>query len=93
MSNSHDTSTFLLVDVKQAGSDLIEAAGIATGNIYVARSLPPYVVDDMEKYATRVLASVERYRRARLQQRDRLTREQYDELATPAQSERETNRG
>ena len=47
----------------------------------------------MEKYATRVLASVERYRRARLQQRDRLTREQYDELATPAQSERETNRG
>lgn len=81
--DKHEPSTLFLVDIKTHGSDLVELTGICTGYIYSERSMPTYLVDDIEKAARKALASVESYRRATAQMCERLSRDEYEALQQP----------
>ena len=60
----YEPANYLLVDVVQAGSDLIENAGYAKHRHFVGEPINHHVLADMEKSAQKVLDSLKAYRSA-----------------------------
>lgn len=81
MTDRYEPLNFLGVDVRQAGTDMIEAVGIATGYDYANLPVPTGIINDMEKAAKKALRAITSYRDATKKKIDRLSREEYEGLS------------
>jgi hypothetical protein len=59
---SYEPANYLLVDIVQAGSDLIESAGYAKGSYCRGQPIDRYTILDMEKAAQKALDSIKSYK-------------------------------
>lgn len=82
----HKPLTFLLVDIKWAGSDMIELAGQIDGINNCGRDWP-WKLRDLEKAVTDAQHSIANYRRAVETGKPTMTRAEYGERLSLARAE------
>lgn len=74
----HELLTFLLVDIKQAGCDMIELAG-EIGGLKFAREDCPWKLDDLERVVVAAQRAINNYRRALKTGRRLMTRPEFED--------------
>ncbi len=74
----HAPLTFLLVDIKSAGADMIELVGEISG-LRLGGNQNKWKLDDLEKVIGEAQRSLQHYRRAAQSERESMTRDEYED--------------